>query len=115
MVDLGSPSPPSEREDAPKHREPDASGDARRGASIEDGSLVACFQQVKGPAEGEVVARHNLVVAGRSLGRLRADRPLVSPSCDLGGEAPVAERGDDEPAARVGGIRLGMAGTTERD
>ncbi len=46
---------------------------------------------------------------------LRADRPLISPSGDLGGEAPVAERGDDQPAAGVGGIRLGMARRTERD
>jgi hypothetical protein len=61
------------------------------------------------PPEGH----HSLVVADQSLGRLRADGPLVSPSGDLGGEAPVAERGDDQPAARVGGIRLGMAGRTE--
>jgi hypothetical protein len=53
-------------------------------------------------------------VTGRSFGRLRADRPLVSPADDRGGEAPGAERGDDQPAARVGGIRLGMAGRTER-
>ena len=43
-----------------------------------------------------------------------ADRPLVSPAGDLGGEAPGAERGDDEAAARVGGIGLGMAGRTQR-
>jgi hypothetical protein len=53
-------------------------------------------------------------VAGRSFGRLRADRPLISPSGDLDGEAPLAERGDDQPAPRVGGIRLGVAGRTER-
>jgi hypothetical protein len=45
---------------------------------------------------------------------LRADGPLVSPSRDLDGEAPVAERDDDQPAAGVGGIRLGMAWRTER-
>src|SRR6266852_8478701 len=45
---------------------------------------------------------------------LRADRPLVSPSGDLHGEAPVAERGDDEPTAGIGGIRSGMARRTER-
>jgi hypothetical protein len=45
---------------------------------------------------------------------LRADRPLISPPSDLDGEAPAAERGNDQAAARVGGIRLGMAGRTER-
>jgi len=29
-------------------------------------------------------------------------------------KAPVAEQGDDQPAARVGSIRLGMAGRAER-
>jgi len=46
--------------------------------------------------------------------RLRADRPLISRSGDLDGEAPVAERGDDQPAPRVRGIRLGMTWRTER-
>ncbi len=32
----------------------------------------------------------------------------------LNGEAPVAVRGDDQAAARVGGIRLGVARRTER-
>ena len=40
---------------------------------------------------------------------LRADGPLISPSRDLDGESPVAERGDDQAAADVGGIRLRMA------
>src|SRR5258705_1491221 len=40
---------------------------------------------------------------------LRADRPLISPSGHLDGEVPDAARGDEQPAARVGGIRLGMA------
>jgi hypothetical protein len=53
-------------------------------------------------------------VTGRSFGRLRAERPLVSPAGDLGGEPAVAEWGDDQPAARVGGIGLGMAGRAER-
>ena len=39
---------------------------------------------------------------------------LFSPSGDLDGEAPSAEWGDDQPAPRVGGIRLGMAWGTER-
>ena len=43
-----------------------------------------------------------------------ADRPLINSSGDLGGEAPGAERGDDQAAARVGGIRLGVARRTER-
>jgi hypothetical protein len=43
-----------------------------------------------------------------------AERPLVGRSGELGGEAPVTERGDNQPAARVGGIRLGMAGRAER-
>src|SRR5260370_21665429 len=47
--------------------------------------------------------------------RLRADRPHVSPSGDLAGEAPRAERNDDQATARVGGIRLGMAPGIERD
>ena len=58
--------------------------------------------------------RHRLLVAGRSLGRLRADGPLVSASGDLDGESPVAERGDDQAAARVGGIGLGMTRGAER-
>jgi hypothetical protein len=33
----------------------------------------------------------------------------MSPAGDLAGEAPGAERGDDQLAARVGGIRLRMA------
>ena len=45
---------------------------------------------------------------------LRADRPLTSPSGDLAGEAPVAERGDDQPAACIRGIGLGMTPATER-
>ena len=53
-------------------------------------------------------------VVGRSVGRLRADRPLISPSGGLEGEVPGAARGDDQPAAGVGGIRLGMARRTER-
>ena len=40
--------------------------------------------------------------------------PLVSSSGDLDGEAPGAQRGDDQAAARVGGIGLGMARRTER-
>ena len=48
-----------------------------------------------------------------ALRALHADRPLVSPSGDLDGEAPVAERGDDQAAACVGGIRLGMAAGAE--
>ncbi len=51
---------------------------------------------------------------GRLSPRLRADGPLVSPSGDLDGEAPGAEWGDDQAAAHVGGIRLGMAWRTER-
>jgi hypothetical protein len=47
-------------------------------------------------------------------GALRADRPLISLSGDLAGEAPLAERDDDQAAARVGGIRLGMARGAER-
>jgi hypothetical protein len=42
------------------------------------------------------------------------DRPLIGTSDDLDSEAPGAERGDDQAAARVGGIRLGMARRTER-
>ena len=49
-----------------------------------------------------------------AFGRLRADGPLISSSGDLDGEAPVAERGDEHPAAHVGGIRLGMAWRAER-
>jgi hypothetical protein len=45
---------------------------------------------------------------------LRADRPLVSPAGDLDGEAAVAERGDNQPAARVRRIRLRVAPSTER-
>jgi hypothetical protein len=36
------------------------------------------------------------------------------PSGDRGGESPVAERGDDQAAPRVGGIRLCMAWRAER-
>jgi hypothetical protein len=39
---------------------------------------------------------------------------LSAPWGDRGGEAAVAERGDDQPPARVGRIRLGMAGRTGR-
>src|SRR5258708_21718195 len=56
----------------------------------------------------------NSGIAGRWFGRLRADRPLISPSGDLNGEAPGTERGDDQAAAHVGGIRLRMARRTER-
>jgi len=48
-------------------------------------------------------------MAGGWSGRLRTDRPLISPSGDLEGEVPLAERTDDEPAPRVGGIGLGVA------
>src|SRR6266481_3514901 len=50
---------------------------------------------------------------GAGLDR-RLDRPLISTAPDLAHEAPVAERSDDQAAARVGGIRSGMAGRTER-
>ena len=40
--------------------------------------------------------------------------PLISPSGDLGGEAPIAERGDDQAAPCVGSIRLGMARRADR-
>lgn len=53
-------------------------------------------------------------MTGRSFVPLRLDRPLIGPADDLDREAPVAERGDDQAAACVGGIRLGMAGGTER-
>jgi hypothetical protein len=43
------------------------------------------------------------------------DRPLISSSGDLDDKAPVAERGDDQAAACVGGIRLDMAWRAERD
>ncbi len=45
---------------------------------------------------------------------LRAGHPLVGPLDDLEGEVPLAERADDEPAPRVGGIGLGVARRTER-
>ena len=54
------------------------------------------------------------LVADWSVGRLRTNGPLVSASGDLGGEAPVSERGDNQAAARVGGIRLRMTWRTER-
>jgi len=53
-------------------------------------------------------------VTGRSFDPLRLDRPLIGPADDLDDEAPLAERGDDQAAARVGGIRSGMAWRTER-
>src|SRR5690349_15588350 len=56
----------------------------------------------------------NAGMAGRWFARLRADRPLISPSGDLCGEAPGTERGDDQAAAHVGGIRLGVAWRAER-
>ena len=40
--------------------------------------------------------------------------PTCQPRGDLAGEAPSAERSDDQSAACVGGIRLGMARGTER-
>jgi hypothetical protein len=48
----------------------------------------------------QTVAQAPPWVAGRSLGRLRTDGPLVSPQGDLDGEAPVAVRGDDQPAVK---------------
>jgi hypothetical protein len=42
------------------------------------------------------------------------DRPLISPSGDLEDEAPVAQRGDHQPAPHVGGVGLGVARRTER-
>ena len=45
--------------------------------------------------------------------RLRADRPLISPSGHLDGEVPGAGWGDDQPAERVGGIRLDVARRAE--
>ena len=53
-------------------------------------------------------------VTGRSFDPLRVDRPLIDPADDRDGEAAGADRGDDQAAARVGGIRLGMAGGRER-
>ena len=48
------------------------------------------------------------------VGPLRAGHPLVGPLHDLAGEATLATRGDHQPAARVGGVRLVMTGRTER-
>ena len=45
--------------------------------------------------------------------RLRAYRPLISPSGHLDGEVPGAARADDQPAACVGGIRLDVARRAE--
>src|SRR6266436_2933431 len=45
---------------------------------------------------------------------LRAGHPLVGPVHDLEGEATLATRGDHQPAACVGRIRLRMARSTER-
>jgi hypothetical protein len=53
-------------------------------------------------------------MAGGGLVGLRADRPLISTPGDLEGEVPFAERTDGQPAARVGGIGLGVARRTER-
>jgi hypothetical protein len=53
-------------------------------------------------------------VTGRSFDSLPWICPLIGTSDDLDSEAPGAERGDDQAAARVGGIRLGMAGRAER-
>ena len=57
-----------------------------------------------------------LKAAGRGPGGLvgYADGPLIGPPGDTDGEAPRGERGDDQPAAGVGGIRLGMARRAER-
>jgi hypothetical protein len=52
-------------------------------------------------------------VTGRSFDPLRADRPLIGPADDRDGEAAGADRGDDQAAARVGGIRLDVARRTE--
>src|SRR5258708_38276769 len=49
---------------------------------------------------------------GAGLDR-RLDRPLISTAPDVADEAPVAERGDDQAAAREGGMRSGIAGRTE--
>ena len=46
--------------------------------------------------------------------RLHPDGPLISPAGDLEAEAPVAEWGDEQPTARVGGFCLGLARRTER-
>jgi len=45
-------------------------------------------------------------VGGPVVWSLRADRPLISASGDLEGEAAGAERVDDQAAARVRGMRL---------
>jgi hypothetical protein len=45
---------------------------------------------------------------------LRAGHPLVGPVHDLAGDATLAQRGDHQPAARVGRIRLRVARRTER-
>ncbi len=73
-----------------------------------------------GPPQTELVQQALLAgpphsgVAGRLIGRLRADRPLISTADDLTGEAPVAERPDEQAATPVGGIRLRVARRTER-
>jgi hypothetical protein len=45
---------------------------------------------------------------------LRAGRPLVGPPGDGEGESPPAKRGDHQPAAHVGGIRLRVTRRAER-
>src|ERR1700730_10125333 len=84
--------------------------------SARNGSTPGCV-----PEDGEksfisrLLKRVPSAVASRSCGQLRVGPPLVSPSADLDRKkAPGAERGDDQAAARVGGIRLGMAPGTER-
>jgi hypothetical protein len=42
------------------------------------------------------------------------DRPLISPADDLADETAVAVWGDDQPAACIRGIGLGMTPGTER-
>ena len=55
-------------------------------------------------------------VTGRPLfDPLRLDRPLIGPADDLADEAPVAECGDDQPAAGVGGHPFGHGRAAECD
>jgi hypothetical protein len=54
------------------------------------------------------------ISVGQLDSRLHSGCPLVGASDHGGGESPSAEWSDDEPTARVGGIRLDMAGRTER-
>ena len=97
-------------------RAPLVEDEARSSARSRAGPITRCHASRATSREGSFILASwgcpTFGGLGRSI-RLRTDRPLIRPSRDLDGEAPAAQRLNDQAALEVGGVRPRMAPRTE--